>query len=188
MPNDEDFTKLSNVVPEFWHDLIARIIPGFVILATSFPSLLQAASATIGGFVGIVLLAYVLGIIADILFDGFLRLAPPYDRHRNRIYSQLNGATNERPLIVKMLAEIVLFRTMFLLSLVHSVISAIICYDPNLATTFFQGMKTYPWWLAIPASAAMLLSWIRMNKNTSLRFPDNGNNNPMDRSGGSAAS
>jgi hypothetical protein len=173
MAEDEDFTKLSNVVPEFWHDLIARIIPGLLIIITTSTDPIQySKDISAGGFIGVILCAYAIGISADLLFGCICSFIPPISNMSEHLYKQLKHPSGERSLLVKMLAEIVLLRTLFFWSLTNAILYFLNDWKPDLINNYLSFLNIHPIMISGSTATITLVGWIRIMLETNKRFPD----------------
>lgn len=122
--DEEKIGKVSGLVPEIWHDLIARIIPGLVIIYTTYrPDHESVITLTISGFVFSIIAAYLVGLTMDLMTGGVTERFVA--KSKNQVISSLSVKDyNEvdklpspsREIIVKMFAEVVLCRSLFFFS------------------------------------------------------------------------
>jgi hypothetical protein len=119
--DDEVVEKLTGLVPEAWFDLIARVIPGAIILVVTTQNT-TISNVTIGGFAIGVLLAYVIGMVFDLcssvffewVFAACAKVAPNSFTSSVRIWEAIDTLPmNSRGLLVKMMAEGIMFRSLF---------------------------------------------------------------------------
>ena len=163
----EDANKLSKIVPEFWHDIIARIVPGFLILIATYPAAIGESEISFGELGLGLLSAYVIGFTFDILSQIVFRLVPRYDRARTKIYDTIDALPAYRDLLIKMFAEAVLFRSLcfyWLLQLIAA--GAKLVWPSQLPSE----ITIYPWWLAVLSTALFSACWWRMETDTFYRM------------------
>lgn len=172
MEKEEDIVKISGLVPEFWNDLIARIIPGFAIIATTVPSALADPTWSIGKVFGILIFSYVVGIISDVFGEfahySLWRLHKPElarNRQENTRKAIERGAI-DKAVFLKMRAETVLFRTLFFLSLFHTILAVTRQSDPK----FIEYIESYPLGVCVLMNIVLPFCWYRLDDYTNRRF------------------
>jgi hypothetical protein len=180
--DEEKIGKLSGVVPEMWHDLIARITPGLVIAYTVYGNAPQSfKEITIGGFAGAIIVAYVVGLMMDLLagvVTDCLAVVPllkyvfePLSLRNYNTVDELKSPARE--LVVKMFAEVVLCRSLFYYSLAQLFAAGWLASGFathkffQKAFGFFQGV---PWQVSLITTVAAAVCWYRMNCEAQRRF------------------
>jgi hypothetical protein len=187
--NEDNVGKLTGIVPEMWHDLIARIVPGAIIAyfaLGSDPKLLTDISFS--NFAGALILAYLIGLFADILsgtatngiaFIGKYIPNGPKTWLASRlptIFTQSLTISNynlidtlkspARDLMVKFFAEVVLCRSLFYFAAIHWIAALWVASPfttPKVLAAVFGMIPGWPPITAVFASLAMLVSWCHLN-------------------------
>ncbi|CAK0775641.1 membrane hypothetical protein [Gammaproteobacteria bacterium] len=166
--NENIISKLSAIVPEFWHDLIARIVPGFLILYSvkgNFIGILKGVSFI--DLLGELLLSYSIGITVDILSDAAFCIMPWYQNKREEFYKKLDKHESQyRKLLVKMFAEVVFFRSLSFYLFVQSFFSICVC---NKLPLNIENM-ILPWYLSLVLFVVFTICFVRMMDNAHQRL------------------
>ncbi len=171
--------KVSGFVPEVWFDLIARVVPGTVIvLATSSTdiSLDLSFGNFAGGLVGVYVVGFAFDVISEGLFGCIFRI---FSRWTKCFYTyrQLSDkvellAANQRNVIVKMEAEAVLARSLFFYFLIHLFLTGLSCFwaDGKIPWEPLSIIKFHPWSVSALLGFIAIVCWIRMHKSTTQRI------------------
>ena len=171
--NKDDVSKLSSIVPELWHDLIARIIPGFLILCSVNGRGLDAfKEVTFVQFTGAFLFAYLIGLTADLLSDILFRVIPWYKNQRIDFYKKIDQHQPPyRDLMVKMFAEAVFFRSLSFYSLLQFIYEIYATFSSPMSKILSPILDMPPPIKFCPLIASLLLliifiaCWIRIMRN-----------------------
>jgi hypothetical protein len=199
--DEEKIGKLSGVVPEMWHDLIARITPGLIVLYTIYgnaPESLKGIS--IGGFAGAIIIAYLLGLVTDLLSavvtDCFAsvpllkRWFLPLSFKNYHEVDELKSPARE--LVLKMLAEVVLCRSLFYCAcaqLIAAAWKALGFATPKILLIAFGSLRGFPWEVSLIATVAAGVCWCRINSearrrlDSLLKLKEKGRGTTLDRFG-----
>jgi hypothetical protein len=112
--------KVGGLLPEVFFDIIGRVIPGSIILGLYGFGLLGVDQKAIEA-VAWILSAYLIGFSIDIFMNGLLTLVGLLDNSK-RIKKIKKLSQYDRSVIVKIIAEEVLFSSCSLISLVTIIV------------------------------------------------------------------
>lgn len=185
--NDEKVvSKMSGIVPEMWHDLIARITPGMVIVYASIASVPGAlGEITGGGFAALLVLAYLVGLVVDLVSGWSEIILKPLAELPKLGWLESFSLANytdvdqlrspARELMVKMFAEVVLCRSLFFYACAHLIASVARKggFTVEILETAFAWVPACPSWeVALLATIVMGLCWWRIGRGSQGRFKE----------------
>mgnify|MGYP001034786350 CR=1 FL=1 len=142
---------LALLVPEFYFDLIARILPGGCACLFFFYPWhdISYIPETTFGFFSATGIFYVIGFIIDLLGDFIFSYFSVRERERRNIVQKVQNHFSDRKDLflysrfLKMCAELVMLRSL-----------AIICLGLSFISVFFPVSKESAWYLSLlPLSA-----------------------------------
>ena len=175
----ESVEKLSGLVPEVWFDLIARVIPGAIILFVSTQST-AISNVTIGGLAIGIVVVYLIGMVFDLcssicfewVFAACAKLAPGLFVPGAKIWKAIDTLPRAaHGLLVKMMAEGIMFRSLFTFGLIQM---SQYEFAINI-TTFEQYMqplqiRVLPLQCSATLTVLSLCCWLKMGETASSRL------------------
>jgi len=177
----EKIGKLSGIVPEVWHDLIARIIPGLLVTYMLYePTHDSMKSHTIAGFAWFLVAAYLIGLVIDLSSGGFVALIawfiakynkgidPCFSMSNYNLIDQLRSPRRE--LMVKMFAEVVLCRSLFFFSICQLIAGVWGSQSKPIKLVSKAGVDLHPNYIWSIVTLVAFLCWYRIGSATQIRF------------------
>ena len=169
--SDKALKDLSSIVPELYFDVIARLVPGLLILFTTVAG--NRLSSSIGGIAIALILAYVVGFFCDVFSDAVMGLCEYlffklFKKDKaiscQSISDQISRLENQkRNVMLKLFAEFVMLRTFLLFLLVQLFLIAIDKTSIFYFTSFdFYKRVKYPGGITAILFAFVLLCFLRM--------------------------
>ena len=171
----EQGEQLTSIVPDFFADLIGRIVPGFVVITLSLyfsGNDLKAAFSTFGLSVFVLAAAWIIGVTLDVgvycilkgpCADKLLKLKPfPDDPHNCHWDYLCNTNTWERGIINKARALSVFFRNMLFICALTA-LACVIAEFVSCLNSLLPLLYSHRWryvFLALFFSRVFYLCWI----------------------------
>ena len=166
--------KVSALVPEVWFDLIARVVPGAVIVlaASSTGSGLELPFGGLAvGLVGVYVVGYTFDVVSEGSFSWIFYLLSKHEPKCFYTYRQLWDKVellkaNQRTVIVKMSAEAVLARSLFFYFFLQLCLLGLsrICDDGKIPWQPLSKITVHSWSVSLFFGLVAIVCWISMHK------------------------
>lgn len=155
--NDEEEIagKTSGLMPELFYDVIGRVIPGAIIIGLYGSSYISESPSNIA-LLGYIVVAYVLGLAMDVCI-GILFDRLPYFNNQKLMNNIRKQSLYNRSVAVKMLGELLLFRSCAVLGIITLIFSPKL--EPD--NPFLECSLIY----SIAAVIACMCGYYQINKN-----------------------
>ena len=177
--DDESVYKLTGLVPEAWFDLIARVVPGAIILVASTQNT-AVSNVTIGGFAIGVLIAYAIGMVFDLcssvcfewVFGACAKCCPNSFTDGAKMWQAIDTHSgNSHGLLVKIMAEGIMFRSLFAFAVLHLSLAIATMKIPALAAVVQQiPIQVLSPSVSVVLAVVSLCCWLKMGAIASSRL------------------